>query len=192
MVIKYTNTPDEIAENLIYRRTHSEQFAASTKSTRRLFAMFCGMLGIYVVYEAYLFFSASSGAASTAAGSRIIITALIIAALLAFMRFVPKLQQTSIRREAKKVVSGKDFKTSELTLTVSDNSISWQDGSGGGTAKLTEKHSITETADAWMIDINKPAAHLSVPKRIFTSAEETAQFKQLLGISSSGEIKSNS
>lgn len=180
MVIKYTNTDQEVFDYLYYVHTHDDNYRHDVKVTRTIYIVLAVVLALYSGYQIYRAYYAVSQEDITRYFGGALSTLIMLVVSVAFIFLVPVFRRWFIKMDLKKELKKNKSKIAPITLEINEKTFKWK-GAGNGAMRITEQRQVLEANKAWYIAIHKPEANLIVPKRVLDE-QQTIEFKHLLNI----------
>lgn len=180
MEIRYTNTPQEVEDYIIFKHVNSEDFRKEVKRTRRMYFFMTAAVALFAGFQLYRINVSGDEAQKAQIMSQVVSMATIALFSVLFSFLVPKLLTFFTRREVRKQLKKDGHQQLETVLNIDDRSINWVQGKEKGTVKLTSEILAVEKPLCYYIDTRK--AFFVVPKRVFENDEQLQQFIKMMNL----------
>jgi len=183
MILKYTNTEDEIYDFLVYRNTHSEKFIRQINSKRIIYglvALFAGGWGAIMMVS---YFKTNGIDPETAHGflTRGLVMLAIGLITLLMIVFLPQLRRNKIAKNLKKAMSQIDKEAfSQIILKLDEKEFIWDTLDEDGSVALTQEIGVVENENTYFVNTKKTG--FVIPKRAFNEKNTEETFRKLLNV----------
>ena len=183
MILKYTNTEEEIYEFLVYRGIHSEKFSRQIKSKRIIYGLVAlAALGWGSIMMVNYY---KTNPTDPTTGHGFLMRALVMFAICAItvlmIIFLPKLRARRIRNEIKKAFTQVDKEAfSQIILKIDSKEFIWDTLDEDGSIALTQEIGVVENPNTYYINLKKNG--FVIPKSCFNEKNTEEEFRKLLNV----------
>lgn len=182
MILKYTNTEEEIYDYVVYTRIHSRKFLTKLRSKRITYGIIALLSGGWGTFLMINHFRTKDDPVTSQGFLTRSIVMLVIAAICLFMIVtLRKNRENKVKRDAKAAMATLDKEAfSEIILKIDDKSFTWDTLDEDGSVPLTEDIGIVEQEDKYLVFTKKNG--FIIPKRCFNENNTEEMFRRMMNV----------